>query len=79
MHPVQCKMARAGLGWSVGQLAERAGVHRLTITRFESGAPIMDDNRKKILMALVAGGAAIVTAGKGAGSVSIAPAGYSRC
>ncbi|WP_369011646.1 helix-turn-helix domain-containing protein [Novosphingobium cyanobacteriorum] len=69
-------MARAGLGWSVGQLAERAGVHRLTITRFESGAPIMEDNLKKILRALVSGGAAIVTAGRQAGAVSIPQASH---
>ena len=36
--PVQSRMARAALGWSVDQLAAAAGVDRKTILRFEQGS-----------------------------------------
>ncbi|MBM0205672.1 helix-turn-helix domain-containing protein [Micromonospora sp. STR1s_5] len=37
MTPQQCKMARAGLGLGVRELAERARVSTNTITRLEAG------------------------------------------
>ena len=36
--PEQCRMARAGLGWSQAQLARRAGVATATIASFEKGS-----------------------------------------
>jgi len=36
---LQCRMARAGLGWGVRDLARRAGLGTWTITRFENGDP----------------------------------------
>jgi len=33
----QCKMARAGLGWNIGQLATRSQVGIATVARFEVG------------------------------------------
>lgn len=40
--PVQCKMARAAVGWSTRELAERANVGATTVNRFEveARAPI---------------------------------------
>jgi transcriptional regulator with XRE-family HTH domain len=38
--PVQCRMARAALGWSVDQLAAAAGVDRKTILRFEQRSTV---------------------------------------
>ena len=40
--PVQSKMARAAVGWSTRELAERAGVGATTVNRFEveARAPI---------------------------------------
>lgn len=35
--PAQCRAARAALGWSQDQLAERAGVSRAMLTGLESG------------------------------------------
>src|SRR4051812_7151685 len=35
--PTQCKMARAALGWSVRDLADRAQLGRVTVNRFETG------------------------------------------
>ena len=37
MKPVQSKMARAALGWSISRLAEAAGVHHNTVANFETG------------------------------------------
>jgi transcriptional regulator with XRE-family HTH domain len=37
MKPVQCRMARAGLGWSTLELAAQAGVAGNTVSRFETG------------------------------------------
>src|SRR4051794_4848149 len=33
----QCRMARAALRWDAAQLAEQAGVARMTVLRFEAG------------------------------------------
>lgn len=35
--PVQCRMARAALGWSLDDVAAAAGVNRKTILAFERG------------------------------------------
>ena len=37
MNGTQCKMARAALGWTTRDLAERAQVGIMTISRFEAG------------------------------------------
>lgn len=37
MKPAQVRMARAALNWSLQQLSEAAGVHRNTISNFETG------------------------------------------
>ena len=37
MKPAQMRMARAALNWSLRELAEAAGVHRNTISNFETG------------------------------------------
>ena len=36
MKPAQVRMARAALRWSLQHLAERAGIHRNTISNFET-------------------------------------------
>lgn len=40
MEIAQCRMARAALKWSLERLAEKAGVARITIARFEGGQSI---------------------------------------
>jgi transcriptional regulator with XRE-family HTH domain len=37
VKPAQVRMARAALNWSLADLAEAAGVHRNTISNFETG------------------------------------------
>ncbi len=40
MTPAQCKMARAGVGWGVRDLAGAADVAASTVSRFEAGQNI---------------------------------------
>ena len=40
LSPVQCRMARAALGWSLDDLAATAGVNRKTILRYEQGETV---------------------------------------
>jgi transcriptional regulator with XRE-family HTH domain len=35
LTPRQCRMARAGLRWTLDEVARRAGVSRVTVSRFE--------------------------------------------
>jgi transcriptional regulator with XRE-family HTH domain len=37
VKPAQVRMARAALNWSLQRLADAAGVHRNTISNFETG------------------------------------------
>jgi transcriptional regulator with XRE-family HTH domain len=37
VKPAQVRMARAALNWSLNDLASAAGVHRNTISNFETG------------------------------------------
>lgn len=60
----QVKMARAGLGWSAQDLADKAGVAVNTIRRFENGADALGDTLAKIETALVAGGIIFIDGGE---------------
>jgi transcriptional regulator with XRE-family HTH domain len=57
MDATQCKMARVGLGLSAVNLAEVAGVARLTVARFESGKAISRESLEAIERALLDAGA----------------------
>lgn len=48
ISPVQMRMARAGLGWGVRDLAERAGLQPGTISRIENGKEAMSGSLRKI-------------------------------
>ena len=37
MNPAQVRMARAALNWTLADLSRAAGVHRNTISNFETG------------------------------------------
>jgi len=41
-------MARAALGWTLKELAERAGINMNTISRYEAGAEVMSGTLEKI-------------------------------
>ena len=51
------KMARAALGWSTHQLAEAAGINRITVVRFEKGEGVADESASAIEKALTGNGA----------------------
>jgi transcriptional regulator with XRE-family HTH domain len=56
MKPAQCKMARAGLGLGVRELADLAKVSTNTITRFEAGDELKPRTVEAIQRALEAAG-----------------------
>jgi transcriptional regulator with XRE-family HTH domain len=57
VKPAQVKMARAALDWSLEDLAQKAGVHRNTISNFETGKFAGDpETLRKLQRALEAAG-----------------------
>jgi transcriptional regulator with XRE-family HTH domain len=48
IRPVHLRMARAALGWSLKDLAERADVNINTISRYEAGSQVMSGTIGKI-------------------------------
>ncbi len=56
MTPEQCKMARAGLGLGVRELADLAKVSTNTITRLEGGEQLKERTLDAIRAALESGG-----------------------
>lgn len=56
MTPEQCKMARAGLGLGVRELAAMAKVSTNTVTRFERGERLGERTVDAIRQALEAAG-----------------------
>lgn len=56
MKPVQCRMARAALGWSTADLAAKASVGSNTVNRFEAGQDARVSSVDKMRVALEAAG-----------------------
>jgi hypothetical protein len=56
MLPVQCKMARAAVGWGLRELAHEAGVPADIIVKFERGEPLRDGTIAALQQALEAAG-----------------------
>lgn len=69
MTPMQCKMARMGLGWHADDLAKAAGLTRVTIARFESNHPMAPASIEKMRAALEAAGADFI---RRAGRIGVA-------
>jgi len=69
LAPSQCRMARAALGWTTRDLAERAQVGVMTISRLEAGTgDTYPATRAAIARALEAGGVSFIPEnGEGAG------------
>jgi DNA-binding XRE family transcriptional regulator len=62
ISPSQIRMARAALGWSVRELAKRAGVAANTVSRFENGSGAMVDTLARMQQALEAAGVVFIPA-----------------
>ena len=56
LRPEHVRMARAGLGWTLGELADRSGVNLNTISRFEAGRDILSGKLLRVEQALRAAG-----------------------
>jgi transcriptional regulator with XRE-family HTH domain len=54
--PVQCRMARAALGWGVRELAAAAKVSIDTVARFERGDELKERTIEALQLTLEAGG-----------------------
>ncbi len=52
MNYIQCKMARAGLGWSVKKLGEIANVTPNTVSRYENNKDAYTSTANKLRKAL---------------------------
>lgn len=57
-------MARAGLGWSLTQMAKEAGIGRATAARFELGEPVQAESVTAIRSAFTDAGVEIIGAGE---------------
>lgn len=71
MTPVQCRMARAGLGLGVRDLAERAKVSTNTITRLERGEDLHPRTLEAICAALEAAGVEFIAENGGGAGVRL--------
>ena len=60
--PVQLRMARAALDWTVRELSDRTGVNKNTISRFESEKDILAGSLRKIEKALLEAGIQFIDA-----------------
>ena len=49
-------MARAGLGWTLADLAKKSGVNPNTLSRYESGREMLSGKLRKVEAALRAAG-----------------------
>lgn len=67
MKIIQCRMARAALGWSVAELAKAAGVGERTVAKFEGGGNVLPEIVEKLRATFVTQGIAFENGGKRAG------------
>ena len=70
--PVQCRMARAALGWGVRELALEAKVAVDTVARFERGEELRERTVDAIQLALEAGGIEFIPENGGGAGVRLA-------
>jgi transcriptional regulator with XRE-family HTH domain len=69
MTVVQCRMARAALGWSLDDLARESGVPRRTIARFEADENVRAEVISKLTDAFREAGIVFLARGANAGGV----------
>jgi transcriptional regulator with XRE-family HTH domain len=72
LTPIQCKMARAAVGWGVRELAEAAKVSIDTISRFERGDALRERTIDDIQRALEAAGVEFIPENGGGAGVRLA-------
>ena len=67
MKITQCRMARAGLDWTLDDLALASGVARRTIAKFEKGGNVLPEKVETLRATLVAAGVEFINGGKSVG------------
>ena len=67
MNVTQCRMARAGLDWTLDDLAKASGVGRRTIASFETGRNVRPEKVEVLRQTLVAAGVVFENGGKRVG------------
>ncbi|RWE78182.1 MAG: XRE family transcriptional regulator [Mesorhizobium sp.] len=72
MHSVQCRMARAALGWGVRELAEAAQVATQTVTRLEQGDRLKPKTLQAVRAAFEAAGIEFIAENGGGPGVRLA-------
>ncbi|CDX58812.1 conserved hypothetical protein [Mesorhizobium plurifarium] len=72
IHSVQCRMARAALGWGVRELAEAAQVATQTITRLEQGDRLKPKTLQAVRAAFEAAGIEFIAENGGGPGVRLA-------
>ena len=60
-------MARAGLGWTLDDLAKRSSVNRRSIINFEAGSRVKPETMETLRATLAAAGAEFINGGKSVG------------
>jgi transcriptional regulator with XRE-family HTH domain len=71
LSPVQCRMARAALGWGVRELASEAKVAIDTVARFERGEELKERTVEAIRLALETGGVEFIAENGGGPGVRL--------
>ena len=69
MDATQCRMARAGLGWTLDDLAEASAVNRRTILNFENDGPASAQSLAKLREAFEREGVVFIERGVYVGGV----------
>jgi predicted transcriptional regulator len=72
MTPVQCRMARAALGWGISDLAHHAEVGVNTVNRFEAGQDARISSVDKMCSALEKAGVEFIPENGGGAGVRLA-------
>jgi predicted transcriptional regulator len=67
MNVLQCRMARAGLSWSIAKLAETARIAPRTVAKFENGGNVLPDIVERLRQTFVASGVEFINGGKSVG------------
>ena len=71
LTPVQCKMARAAVGWGVRDLATNASLSTNTVARFERGEDLKPSTLAAIRVALEAAGVEFIAENGGGAGVRL--------
>ena len=73
MKPKQCKMARAGLGWTISDLAKLAGTRPATISNFERGGVALTTTAEMLKESILATGRVVFDGDDGVSVSGLTP------